>query len=99
MSAIPGKSSIAFLAVGDGYQARCLLRSGLFSALRDGAEKLVVLVPNPDEEYLRKELAAPSVVLEDLQVEGAAAYMNRSRFQGVLRSVRNYAGCAASCGR
>ncbi len=82
---------MVFLAVADGYQARSLLRSGVFSALKEEVDKLVVLVPNPDEEYLRKELQAPNVIVEDLQVAGASAYMDRNRVQNVLRSVRNYA--------
>ncbi len=85
------RSSTVFLAVGDGYQARMLLRTGLFSTLREGVDRLVVLVPNRDEEYLQRELAAPNVVLEDLRAEEAAAFMGRRRLQNLLRNVRNRA--------
>ena len=87
----PARAGVVFLAVGDGYQARSLLRSGVFATLKEHVDKLVVLAPNPDEEYLRRELQAPNVVVEDLQVDGATAYMGRNRVQNVLRRVRNYA--------
>lgn len=54
------------LSVPHGVAARFLLRTEILPRLLDAGARVVVLVPNPDEEYLRAELRHPSLVLERL---------------------------------
>ncbi|MDA0164757.1 CDP-glycerol glycerophosphotransferase family protein [Solirubrobacter ginsenosidimutans] len=50
-----------------GVAARFLLRTAVVPRLLDAGVKVVVLVPNPDEEYLRAEFDDPRITLELLR--------------------------------
>jgi hypothetical protein len=52
-----------------GFVARYFLRTGILPALRRAGVRVVALVPNPDEEYLRAELEPLGVELLPLRVE------------------------------
>jgi hypothetical protein len=52
-----------------GFVARYFLRTGILPALTRAGVRVVALVPNPDEEYLREELEPQGVELEPLRVE------------------------------
>src|SRR4051794_12687767 len=52
-----------------GFVARYFLRTGILPALRRAGVRVVALVPNPDEEYLRAELEPQGVELLPLRVE------------------------------
>lgn len=58
--------STILLSVPHGVAARFLLRTEILPLLLRSGARVVVLVPNPDEPYLRAELRHPNLVLERL---------------------------------
>jgi hypothetical protein len=82
----PGRPTILLVAQ-QGFAARYLLRTGIFRTLRAAGARLVVLVPNADEPYLRAELG-PDVAVEPLRVPPNAPA--RSRAWTLAYTLRNY---------
>lgn len=78
------------LAVFDGLGARYLLRTDILPVLREAGAELVIVSPNADEPYFRKEFAAPGVRLERLDVEGMARRFEGSRLERSARLVRRF---------
>ncbi len=79
-----------FLAASNGFEARYLFRSSLFHELKNAGLRLVLLVPNPEEEYLKKEFKASNIFIERLDIDRADRYLSRSRLQRIARVVRSY---------
>ncbi len=52
------------LNITHGFQARMLLRTRITEELRAGGVELIVVAPNANEEYLRRELDQPGIELE-----------------------------------
>ena len=78
------------MAASSGFEARLLLRSGIFKAFEDSGARLVVLVPNADESYIQEEFARPNVYLEQLKLKEYQEYADKSRLEGLLKLVRAY---------
>jgi hypothetical protein len=76
-----------FVAVAQGFASRYLLRTDILRGLQEGGARIVVLTPNPDEEYLVREFAPLGVLLEPLRTERYARYANGRLYQ-VLRNLR-----------
>ena len=78
-----------FIAAALGFQARTLLRTSFFDALKASGHRLVLLVPNPDEAYMH-EFAAENVELAQLDTETCERYFGASQTQRWLRYLRMY---------
>lgn len=79
-----------FLVVSNGFEARVLLRSGVLEKLIENECKIVILSPNPNEEYFKKEFDHESITLELFNVEEYSRFFNKSKAQKLLRIIRLY---------
>jgi hypothetical protein len=68
----------ALLVCDQGFAARLLLRTDVLPALRAAGLRVAALVPNPDEEYLREEMAGRGVALEELRVDATTPRSSRA---------------------
>ena len=73
------------IAVNQGFASRYLLRTDIFRVLRASGAKLVVLSPNGDEEYFKKEFEDDNVIVERMNIEAYKAY-DKNRLQRFLRN-------------
>ncbi len=76
-----------FIAVNQGFASRYLLRTDIFGELKKSGARLVILSPNGDEDYFKKEFEDETVTVERMEVEAYEAY-NANRVQRFLRNVR-----------
>jgi len=93
--AAPGPAALrarrtVFVAVGQGFASRYLLRTDILRGLLESGARVVILTPNPDEEYLAQEFRGQDVVLEPLRDAEYARYAGR-RLPQLLRNLRWYA--------
>ncbi|MDQ3069605.1 MAG: hypothetical protein M3R55_07750 [Acidobacteriota bacterium] len=77
-----------FLAVRGGFTPRFLLRTDILPTLRAKGVRVVILSPNADETYFRKEFEAEDVFVEKLEVARLEAYAASRPGQRVLRTLR-----------
>ncbi len=68
----------AILVCDQGFAARLLLRTDVLPTLQAAGLAVVALVPNPGEEYLREEMAARGVALEQLRVDADTPRSSRA---------------------
>ena len=61
--------STVFLSITHGFQARDLLRTDVLAVLRSHDVHVVVLTPNYEDEYFRREFGGPGVSFEPLHME------------------------------
>ncbi len=85
-----------FLAVPHGAAARCLLRTDILSTLRGSGARIVALVPNPDEPYLRQELEAKDVAIEELRAPAAPSGRLQTTFVYLRQSFLGRADAVAT---
>ncbi|MBA3327465.1 MAG: hypothetical protein H0T43_04095 [Solirubrobacterales bacterium] len=71
-----------------GFVARFLLRTDVLTTLLAGGARVVALVPNADEPYLREELGARDVHVEQLHAD--VAMTQRSRLWSLLYHLRTF---------
>ena len=76
------------LAVPHGFAARYLLRTDILPTLLEHGARVVILTPNPDEEYFREEFGRPGVVIESFLTEKSEAYFQASYPQRFMRTIR-----------
>lgn len=86
-----GRPPVIFMAAGSGYEARMLLRFAILSTLKASGATLVLLVPNPEEAYIRQEFEDSQVHIEELPEQACTQYLLGSRVQSHLRLLRNHA--------
>jgi hypothetical protein len=67
----------ALLVCDQGFAARLLLRTDVLPTLQAAGMRVVALVPNPDEQYLREEMDRRGVRLEQLQVDASSPRSSR----------------------
>lgn len=79
-----------YIAVEQGFEARTLLRSGIYPVLLESGIPIVIMTPNPDEEYFRGEFARHGVHLEKYDIERSVAYYQGSTVQRFIAHVRAY---------
>jgi len=87
-----------FLIVNHGFSSRYLLRTEIFETLKNSGARIVILSPNGDEEYFKKEFEDENVFIEPLDIEAYQRYYNK--FQGFLKGIRLHstnAKCDNSC--
>ncbi|HKG16587.1 MAG TPA: hypothetical protein VKA96_02740 [Solirubrobacteraceae bacterium] len=84
-----GGRRTAFLVVEQGFAARFLLRTDVLRTFTEAGVRVVVLAPNPDEEYLVEELAAQGVELEPLRANRQV--VQRSRWWWLVHNLRTFA--------
>lgn len=87
----PAGHPTVLIAAELGFEARNLLRSSFFAALATSGARLIVLVPDPNDDQLVRELGNPHVILARLEVETARERFQRSRFERYLTFARGYA--------
>jgi hypothetical protein len=76
------------LAVRGGFTPRFLLRTDIIPTLRRHGIKVVVLSPNAEEPYFRREFARDGVTLEPLATARIEDYAQSRPGQQTLRSLR-----------
>lgn len=76
------------LVVEQGFAARFFLRTDVLTTLRAGGARVVVLVPNPDEGYLRAEMAEHDVEVEPLRA--SREWVARSRPRWLVHNLRTF---------
>ncbi|MCB2226146.1 MAG: hypothetical protein KQH53_05660 [Desulfarculaceae bacterium] len=84
-------SPTIFIAVNNGFGARYLLRSDILPGLIEAGVKVVVLSPNADEEYFRREFEAAGAAVELYDFAACRDYFLSSRAQIFLQELRWYA--------
>ncbi len=77
-----------FLGIRDGFAARYLLRTAIFPTLKKSGARIVILTPNPHEEYFVQEFKDDNVFIEKLETERWYRYYQRSRIQRLFRQIR-----------
>ncbi|MEE9324557.1 MAG: hypothetical protein V3U90_03260 [Dehalococcoidia bacterium] len=83
-------SKTVMLAVWDGFGARLLLRTGIFSTLKGAGLRLVILCPNPEEEYFLREFQDDRVLIERLEVEKCLQRFRDSPPQRFFKGLRTF---------
>lgn len=76
------------IAVNIGFSARYLLRTDIIKRLKKAGTRIVIVTPNADEPYFRKEFEDEAVFVEKYEFEKCRAYYNGSRIQYFFRIVR-----------
>lgn len=84
----PAEGRTLFLVVPTGYSARYLLRTDVLPALKEAGARVVILTPNADEEYFRKEFEDVNVFVERLEVDRCSDYYAASPFRRQFVRVR-----------
>jgi len=79
-----------FLAVHQGFQARYLLRTDILTELKKRLERIVILTPNADEDYFKREFEKDNVVVERFEMEKCEAYLNGSKGQRFFILIRSF---------
>lgn len=79
-----------FLVVQQGFGARYLLRTDIFKELKKSVEKIVIVTPNADEDYFRKEFQKDNVHIERFKNEKCEEFLNTSRGPGFLKLIRSF---------
>jgi len=85
------KPHTIFIAVNSGFGARYLLRSDILPELIAAGLKVVVLSPNADEDYFRREFEAVGAVVELFDFAACRRYFLGSQAQIFLKELRWYA--------
>ncbi len=85
------KQPTIMIAVARGWESRYLLRTDIVRTLKAGGARIVILVPNPDEDYIVKEFSDNNVFVEKFDLEAYRAYYSRSLVQQWLRIMRGQA--------
>lgn len=85
-----------FLAVDHGFSARYILRTDIFRRLRDANLWIVILTPNADEEYFRREFSGENVFVERYEIEKCTEYLKRSILQRLFRYWRDLTAKASA---
>lgn len=83
------KEETIFIVVDQGFSARYLLRTDIFTALRKSGKKIVILTPNADEEYFIREFLEETVHIEPIDLKAYKKY-SRGRIQKFLRQARSF---------
>ena len=77
-----------FLAVRGGFAPRFLLRTDIVSTPRRRGIRVVILSPNADEPYFRREFEGSGVALELLELAAIEDYARKWRLPNTLRTLR-----------
>lgn len=80
-----------FIIVDQGFSTRYLLRSEIFQVLKNSGHRIVILAPNPDEEYFQKEFQINNVFMEKYEIEKYSEYQRKSVIQKLLKKARLFA--------
>lgn len=84
------KKKCIFLVAPQGFATRYLLQTDVFRTLKATDRHLVILTPNPDEEYFKNQYAADNVTIEKLEIEKCQAYLDRTPAQRFVKQLRFY---------
>ena len=76
--------STLFLSITHGFQARDLLRTAVLPELLASGVHVVILTPNSQDEYFRREFAHPNISIEPLSLDA-------SRLELAMAAFRRYA--------
>lgn len=79
---------VVLLGLEHGFEARYLLRTHVLSTLASGA-RLILLVPNADEEYMRREFESPDVAVEALDLAALERFTATSRMHRLCTEIRS----------
>ena len=77
-----------FLVIYQGFAARYLLRSDILKELKKHFERIVIISPNADEAYFKKEFIDENVSIEKLEIEKYKEYLKKSKGQSFFKKVR-----------
>jgi hypothetical protein len=87
---MPHKPKCILLAVHQGFQARYLLRTDVLRGLKKRFERVVILTPNADEEYFRREFQKDNVTVEFFDLEKCEQYLKKSKGQRFFILLRSF---------
>ena len=76
-----------FIVVDQGFAARYLLRTDIFTTLKNSGARIVILTPNADEDYFIKEFDDENVYIEPIKVDEYKQYSG-NRIQFFLQQAR-----------
>lgn len=79
-----------FLVVEQGFSARYLLRTRVYSLLKEKVGKIVILTPNADEDYFRSEFCDDVVTVEHLNIDACHTYVRTHLIQSLCIQIRSY---------
>ena len=79
-----------FLVVHQGFEARYLLRTDIFKELKKHVEKIIIVTPNADENYFKKEFQEDNVHIERFQNEKCEEFLRNSKGQRFFRLIRSF---------
>ena len=85
-----GTRQTLFLVVDQGFSSRYLLRTDIFRTLKNSGAKIVILSPNGDEKYFKKEFEDVNVKVEEMDVDAYERYNNSKNLARLLRRIRWY---------
>ena len=84
------KDKTIFMVVHQGFAARYLLRTDILKTIAESGIRIVVLSPNGRDEDFRTAFETESVCTEKFENEKCEAYLNSSRLQKIMRTIRLY---------
>jgi len=79
-----------FLVVHQGFEARYLLRTDILHLLKERAKTIVILTPNADEDYFRKEFHKNNVVIERFRSDKCEEYLKKTKGPGIFKIIRSF---------
>ena len=79
-----------FLAINHGITCRYFLQTKIFEELRKNVDQLVLLVPDPKDEYFKEYVKNENVVLERYKLYECEEYGSSNRIERFLDSIRPY---------
>ena len=77
-----------FMVLHQGFTSRYLLRTDILRQLKKKGHRIVILVQEPEQEYLQKEFKDTNIFIERFETEKCRSYEKSSYLQRVLKNVR-----------
>jgi len=78
------------VVVNQGFSARYLLRTDIYEKIKKSKINIVILTPNADEEYFKKEFSDENVSIEMFCTDKYEEYLKRHKFQRLLKTIRSF---------
>jgi len=84
----PDARPTIILAVSQGFESRYLLKTNILSRLLEQDAKIVILSPNAEEEYFRKEFESKGCIVEQLDIDYCRNFFDSHPLQNIFKQIR-----------
>ena len=84
------KTKTVIFSIYDGFGARYLLRTDIFKVILHHGHNIIILSPNPEEEYFRKEFGFANVKFEKLDLASIENYFSSSLWLRLFKTIFHF---------